>query len=359
MKTSMRRSKQIGFTLVELMVAMVLGLIVLGGTISVFIGTLESTRLNQALAQLQSNSLFASHVLSNDLRMAGFLGCSPDALDSLIVSAANAPTESLGVTAINAAVVNEADWAPGKPANYTEPTAAGAPLEGSHVLMVQYAVAPGNRLLESMNGRGSTIELAGNNDELSQGQFAVISNCNNGELFSIGYAGNSADGMSVSPAASLSQAYLYNETVPESVRVMPFRSVMYYVGSTSRINDSGDQINSLYQQTLPFDLAKNPPLEIIEGVDQLRLSMGVRDGEDYVFHAPDSATLEFTDVDLVKVGLLMATRDRYNAITDDRSYFLADTLVVPEGTGVDASYPDDGRIRIAYNLSVNIRNQPN
>jgi len=289
--------------------------------------------------------------------MAGFLGCASAGTNNLIIAAANAPTDDFGTTAIRGAVVNAADWAPGRPDNYTAPTAAGAPVPGSHVLMVQYAQAPGNRLTGSMQGRGAAIDLAGNNDDLTQGTFAVISNCNNGELFTVNNSGQSANGMSVSPAESLSQAYLYNDKVKESVRVMPFHSVMYYVGNTERVNKSGDQINSLYQQTFPYDLVDNPPIEIIEGVDQLQISMGVGDGSNYVFHAPDSATLDFVDVDLVKVGLLLATRERYSETAVNRPYFLADTLVTIPGGAGGANYPDDDRIRIAYNLSVKVRNR--
>jgi len=44
----MNKTDQNGFSLVELLVAMVLGLIVLGGTFSIFSGTMESTKLNQS-----------------------------------------------------------------------------------------------------------------------------------------------------------------------------------------------------------------------------------------------------------------------------------------------------------------------
>jgi len=325
---------QHGFSLVELMVAMVLGLIVLGGTISIFSGTMESTKLNQSLTQLQSNARFATQLISNDLRMAGYIGCASNTTGNLV-----------------------ANWAPGKPDNYTAPLAAGAPVVGTHVLMVQYALAPGNRLLSSMSGRGSTIELQGDNADLTQSSLAVISNCNNGELFSVGYRGGMAGNTTISPESSLSQAYLYNEKSPEAVRVMPFKTVMYYVGNTGRTSASGDEIDSLYMQTFPYDLDDNPPIEIVEGVEQLQLNMGVRVDGGYEFHAPDSATLDFSDVDMVQVGLLLTTRDRFAESAVNRPYYLADTLVSVEGSGAAVTYPDDNRIRMAYNLSVNVRNR--
>jgi len=329
MKQFLPTTYQKGLSLVELMVAMVLGIVVLGGTLSIFSSTMESTRLNQALAQIQSNSRFASEVLSSDLKMAGFFGCASNATGNLIVTANNPPTNNFANTALRGAVVNPADWAPNRPNGYTAPVGVGAPVEGTHVLMIQYAVPPGNRLSNSMSGRGAAIDLVNYNEDIAQSDFAVISNCNNGELFSISSTGTVANGMTVSPDSSLSQAYLQNALVPESVRVMPFKSAMYYVGNTGRLNGSGNEISSLYMQTFPYDQ----------------------------FHAPDSATLNYADVGMVKVGLLFSTNESFNQSSVNRPYYLADTLVTVTGGGGALTYEDDRRVRMAQNLSVRIRNR--
>jgi len=85
--------------------------------------------------------------------------------------------------------------------------------------------------------------------------------------------------------------------------------------------------------------------------------LGVSVDDSYVFHSPDSTTLDFADVDLVKVGLLLSTRDTFIGSTQNRPYYLADTLVNVAGTDPGPSYPDDKRIRLAYNLSVKVRNR--
>lgn len=357
MKELMNYPKQKGFSLVELMVAMVLGLIVVGGTISIFSGTMQSTRLNQALAQMQSNTRFATALISNDLRMAGFSGCASNSAGDFIVTANTPPTNNFDNTAVHGAVVNATDWSPGRPIGYDPPDGVGAPVEGTHVLMTQYALAPGNRLSDSMENRGADIDLVGANDELVKDKYAVISNCNNSELFSINNTEISQGDITINPALSLSQAYLYNSEYPESVRIMPFKSVMYYVGNTGRLNSSGDEIYSLYMQTFPYELASNPPLEIVEGVEQLQLSFGVKDGENYTFHSPDSATLEFSDAGLVKVGLLLTTNEKYGKSSVNRPYYLADNLVTVAGGSSALTYADDKRIRMAHNLSVKIRNR--
>ena len=347
---------QKGLSLVELMVAMVISILVIGGTLSIFTGSMQTARLNQSLTSLQSNALFAIELITNDLRMASHQGCAHSQSDSMVISADNAPTNDYGRTAVRAALVQENNWLPGMPAGYTVPTNIGVPKPGTHVLMVQYAAAPGNAISASMTATGSNITLAGENDDLIDDSFAVISNCNSSDLFQIGSISNSGGELSVSPKTNLSQAYLFNDDAAFAVRVMPFRTAIYYIGDTGRSNDSGGQIYSLYMQTFPYDLTTNPPQEIAEGVEQLQVSLGVRDGDNISYSLPDEAGLDFSEVDLVKVGLLLATRDRENT-TVNRPYFLADTMVGVEGGNTDPSYTDDGRIRIAYNLSVKIRNR--
>lgn len=67
--------KQRGFTLVELMVSLVLGLIVIGGVVSVFLSNQQSYRTNQALGEVQDNSRIAFELMARDIRDAGLTGC--------------------------------------------------------------------------------------------------------------------------------------------------------------------------------------------------------------------------------------------------------------------------------------------
>ena len=64
-----------GFTLIELMVAMVLGLLVAAGIVTVFSSTSSSNKAQTQLAQLQEEGRFAITRLSTDLRMANGQYC--------------------------------------------------------------------------------------------------------------------------------------------------------------------------------------------------------------------------------------------------------------------------------------------
>jgi type IV pilus assembly protein PilW len=64
-----------GFTLIELMIAMLLGLIVIGGVISVFLANQRTYRTNQALGDVQDGSRVAFELMARDIRDAGLTGC--------------------------------------------------------------------------------------------------------------------------------------------------------------------------------------------------------------------------------------------------------------------------------------------
>jgi len=67
--------RQHGVTLIELMVALVVGLLVLGALIKVYVDMSSMYRFNEGLARVQENGRFALEFIRRDARKAGFWGC--------------------------------------------------------------------------------------------------------------------------------------------------------------------------------------------------------------------------------------------------------------------------------------------
>lgn len=65
--------KQQGFSLIEMMVAMLIGLFLIGGVISVYVSNSQSSRVNTGLRTIQENGRFALISLRDSLQMAGFI----------------------------------------------------------------------------------------------------------------------------------------------------------------------------------------------------------------------------------------------------------------------------------------------
>ncbi len=74
-----RRADARGFTLIELMVAMLLGLVVMAGVGSVFLSNQRVYRTNQALSDVQDSARVAFELLARDIRNAGLTACSNSA----------------------------------------------------------------------------------------------------------------------------------------------------------------------------------------------------------------------------------------------------------------------------------------
>ncbi len=69
------RTHQLGISLVEILVALVISLFLLGGVIQVYIGNKASYSFTDAIGRIQENGRFAMETMAQDLRMAGFFGC--------------------------------------------------------------------------------------------------------------------------------------------------------------------------------------------------------------------------------------------------------------------------------------------
>ena len=105
------RSQQ-GITLIELMIALVIGLLATGAMLKVYVDSSQLYRFNEGLARIQENGRFGLEFIRRDARMAGFWGCNHDAiLDNLIQLAApdHPDYELSGITSENDSGSNGSD----------------------------------------------------------------------------------------------------------------------------------------------------------------------------------------------------------------------------------------------------------
>ncbi|MFK8081568.1 MAG: PilW family protein [Granulosicoccus sp.] len=367
MTTPLKRAS--GFSLVELMIAMVLGVVIVGGCISIFSGVVRSSSLNQAVSNLQSNARFALDIIGHDVRAAGFLGCAAERNVGLNVTVNDPPTTDLSRSAVAGFVVTDTVWQPQFPQAYTAPLGVGRPVPGTHALSVHYADFPGLELNESMSVSRDSMELKRREDRrLVDGQLMVVSDCNSADLFSIANVARAADTVTLVSAEPLQKSYALSTVFPGAVRAMPFVSTIYYIGDTQRTTELGDDVYSLYAHSYPYT-AQNPPLELIEGVDQLALEFGVRQADGSLLYATaDSADYQPEGVETVRVGMLLSSIRRFSEADTSRAYTLAGLTVIADSVTPDSegaaggaaqvlTYPNNERLRIPFNATFNVRNR--
>jgi len=66
--------KQQGLTLIELLIALALGIIFIGGSVQIFLASRVTNALNEDLIRIQDNARIALDLMSRDIQMAGYNG---------------------------------------------------------------------------------------------------------------------------------------------------------------------------------------------------------------------------------------------------------------------------------------------
>lgn len=140
--TTRHRHRQAGASLVELMIALVLGLLVTAAIYQVFLSNQHTQRMQQALSHIQENGRFALDMISRDIRHAGYHGGCGAAYDHVENSEAPATAEAVS------------DW---------QRDASASPLtghiEGSDVLRLHHAADSQGADVESVS-QGNSLRLA-------------------------------------------------------------------------------------------------------------------------------------------------------------------------------------------------------
>ena len=78
------RQTNLGFTLIELMVGLTVGLMVIGTLSAVFVPSLSLYRNTQAISDIQESERYALNVLSQHISQAGYTGCDSRSPDEII-----------------------------------------------------------------------------------------------------------------------------------------------------------------------------------------------------------------------------------------------------------------------------------
>lgn len=256
--------KQQGFSLVELMIAMVLGLLVLGGVIGVFIANQTTSRANMALSELQNTARLSFQLMSQDIRNAGFSGCN------------NSPWvgNTIAIAEVRPAW---ADWKNGSGIlGMAAPVPAInglTPKSDTQALRIMFAAGNSNSI---SNYDGSTFTL--NSDSVvDAGEVAIACDENAASIFQVSTAAGDTvthDGTGLNADVNLGfvfeDEWAPNTAAPRgftnNAMLMRFESIAWFV-APSRDDSS---VYSLYRASLIGDTQVNE--EVLFGVDDMQMA---------------------------------------------------------------------------------------
>ena len=354
---------QTGFSLVELLVAMTLGVILIAGMLTVFSGNRRSSELNGEMANMQENARFAMNAMAKDARMGGYQGCPDINAAAARVMAQNAPAVGniFASATTGSLVVNEAVWSPPPPPTFIMPV-DNTPIPGTHVLTLQFGGPEVEPLIGALANQNAPVIVGGNPWGADVGDMMIISNCETADLFRITAMATNGANISIQHNASATgnvvQSFLapYGRNARTVPLVMQFHSEVYFVGDTGLTNDNGDRITALYKQSLPYD---GQPVELVQGVENMRIRFGVRANSGQLrYVAPGTPGLNPGRVESIQIGLLMTSYDHIASNDDEQTYVLAGQTITPTTGAVDGTnHAQDRRYRLAFNTTIQVRNR--
>ncbi len=358
--------KQRGLSLVELMIAITLGLILMSGVIKVFLNSKATYSTQQALSRIQETGRLAIEFVSRDIRMAGYNGCGSRSQGGVAVTnTLNNPTSFVwdfsnairgytsapsGVTALPTAHgLTPAPYYVASPATTTDIISIrGARGGGVQITQnnnsAQVFVAQVGAPVS--NGCGTTDRISG----LCQDDIVMVTDCTKARVFQItNLTANGATEVNVvhassgSPGNALS-SWGGNSAPPSEIfqtgaELLSATSITYFIATGT----SGRR--SLFQNV------NNVNSELLEGVEDMSVTYGEDTNVGDPDYVPDvyrsaASVVNWGRINSVRVEFLIASvEDR--VVSDKQVYSF-------KGASVTAP---DLRLRQTFSTTIGIRSR--
>lgn len=340
-----RARRHAGFGLVELMVAMVLGMLLVAAVVHVLLGQRASQGVTDALSSIHARARFALYILERELRQAGYSGCANPVTMAPAVPA-DAPYGRLNILSVDTSVGSWRDFAQavGEPRDDHVPSSASS---ASDVLRLGYVRDPGVRVVAPTAAAADALKVSGNPAGWEEGDQLLATDCRSADLFTvtdidgtaIAHAATGGDGEGWNADAGLSKRYA------GGARVLEPYAVIYY------IRDSGEGTRTeptLYRRRVAPDVRNSRAL--VKGIGHLTLRYGVDldDNPGADGYVAAEAVPDWSAVVAVRVGFV-AESARPMGSDGGRVLRIFDRRLT--------SLPDDGRLRRVFTTTVALRNR--
>ncbi|MEE9398302.1 MAG: PilW family protein [Methylococcales bacterium] len=342
--------QQRGLSLVELMVAIVVGSLLLLGVMEIFLGSKQTYRTIDNLSRMQENSRFSIDLLSHDIRIGGFAGCAGIASVSPNMIASNPPSGPgltggravAGYDGTSGAIDIDGDGSTGGANDITVRA-------NTDVLVMSSAGSCSAQLASDMTSRTANISVTAAQDcKWKTNELLMITDCEAMDIFrasdvvsgspiSIVHAISDADSNIVNSDVRLTKAYEKNAVV------------FSYTDATYFIRDNNGE-PTLYQTVN----GQTDPL--ISGVENMQIRYGIDNNGDNSTDIYQTATAiggpnsnNWASVISVEVNLLLRTMGQQgNTLTSEAQTYQYN------GATVTAT---DNRIRRVVSKIITLRNQ--
>jgi type IV pilus assembly protein PilW len=341
------KSSQTGFTLVELMIAMLLGAFLVGGIIQIFLGSRQTYRMQENLSRLQENGRFAMDFITRDNRMMGFQGCASRTIaPNIIAEPSNNNPNPDPVTL--AGGLSTPLIGTNNVANNWSASACGASnacVAGSDAIAYHFgagcAYLTGN--LASVN---ANIQIpAPNSCSISADDVLMVSDCSSTDIFIATSASSGSGKQTIAHASNENSSNNLSKAYGSDAEVLVFRSYSFFI----RNNSSGEP--GLWRLDNSKPTGATNPIELVEGVENMQILYGADtdatpDGTANYYVAAGTAGLDMNKVVSIRVSVLLRSMNDGLAAQPVPYTYNGATIT-----------PADRRIRRVFTSTIALRNR--
>ncbi len=376
--TSMRPSpiqRSQGLSLIELMVGMVLGLLLLGAVLQVYLSTKMTFVTQDQKSVVEEGGRYALDYLARDLRMAGLTGCSSRTMPAgaslptrnyvdggaaypFLFTTAITGMEATGSGSGSTLVLAASDPAVGGTWNVALPAALAAQaVPGSDVLLISGIGAQSWPLVDPFTNGAQIFVQTGN--DIAQGDLLFVTDCSQGVVFQATNVVEAGGKTNVTGSKTSTVAPGNSDNIAgngpngaafrEGAMVARATSTAYFVGRGSNGAPALFRASLLAPDASPTHRALRNE-ELISGVESMQLLYGVDTDGDFAVNAYQiaSAVADWSQVRTVRAALLMRADGNSLPALDTAAYTLAGTVVDPV---------DDLRQRRVFAMTISLRNR--
>jgi type IV pilus assembly protein PilW len=370
-----RRSTS-GFSLIELMVAVMLGLMLTLALISVFVGSRQSYQATSGVGSLADEGRFTLDTIAQIARGAGFMGCTPAGesnltgtvtytVDMSVLNSSGEPMaynfqvgvggyEATGTSPSNSFTVSATPTAGAAASNWTpnlDPAFTGATnqqVKGNDVLVLRSSLpqsTPVYTTAAAAAGASSlTVSSAGN---LQTNELAVISDCTKAVPFQIsGVAGGTPATINFggSTGAPGNAATALPVGFSPGALVYPLTTTVFYIGVGADGDSALRRLDLLNGQVGPNIFTDS---EVVEDVENMQILYGLDTSAGTSYVTADQVP-DFTEVVSVEIAVLVAgPTGSVTAPSTAQTFNLLGTTITA---------PKDTRLRRVFVKTIGIRN---
>lgn len=361
------RSCDNGFSLIELMVGLTIGLLVILVAGAAYMGTSGSIRGLDDRATLQERGRIALDILSEVAQKAGFFGNYSPVTGTEAIQKSNevyvfepnaSPTSPITVP-VPARVMLDT-MLRGELASATSvPLGSGSSItlaSGSHVLSVQYG-GTGATVTGDMIDGNSDIAVASGVKVSFNSQLFVVSDTTKATLFRVDNGGAVCTEVAATFTSlqhALDRIGPFLSVFTKGAQVMPFESETYFVGTASGISN-------LYVLDRKKACAGTSPAPLVANVEDMRLAFGLTAATtnvDEVSSFKSATAMTTADWPLVRsvvINLLIRSDQQTGAGAANAPAYVYDATALaflPSTTATSA----DNYVRTPYTKTVAVRN---